>query len=135
MFPSKPPFLHILQRKSSEMLSKYNTGLSSLGVPGVPWHPQVLAQLILSQPRGADYAHQIIRVGYPQIFRPCYGPAIQVLTYSLRQRTGHITKGIYSSKSRESTYCKKRFLILHLESRMRLNAIATHKCLKQSCII
>ena len=29
--------------------------------PGVPWHPQILAdQLTLSQPRGADYAHQIM---------------------------------------------------------------------------
>ena len=36
-------------------------GLSSLGVPGVPWHPQILAdQLTLSQPEGAVYAHQII---------------------------------------------------------------------------
>ena len=36
-------------------------GLSSLGVPGVPWHPQISSdQLTLSQPRGADYAHQII---------------------------------------------------------------------------
>ena len=33
-------------------------GLSSLGVPGVPWHTQILAdQLTLSQPRGTDYAH------------------------------------------------------------------------------
>ena len=31
------------------------------GVAGVPWHPHFLAdQLTLSQPRGADYAHQII---------------------------------------------------------------------------
>ena len=39
-----------------------NAGLSSLeGQEGVPWHPQVLAdQLTLSQPMGADYAHQII---------------------------------------------------------------------------
>ena len=36
------------------------TGLSSLGVPAVPWHPQILAdQLTLSQPGGADYAHHI----------------------------------------------------------------------------
>ena len=35
-------------------------GVSSLGVPGVPWHPQILAdQLTLSQPRGTDYAHLI----------------------------------------------------------------------------
>ena len=31
------------------------------GCRGVPWHPQILAeQLTLSQPEGADYAHQII---------------------------------------------------------------------------
>ena len=37
------------------------SGLSSLGVPGVSWYPQILAdKLTLSQPRGADYAHQII---------------------------------------------------------------------------
>ena len=34
------------------------TCLSSLGVP---WHPQIMAdQLTLSQPRGADYAYQMI---------------------------------------------------------------------------
>ena len=40
----------------------FNAGLSSLGVLGVPWHTQILAdQLTLSQPGGgADYAHQII---------------------------------------------------------------------------
>ena len=33
-------------------------GLSSLGVPGVPWHTQILAdQLTLFQPGGTDYAH------------------------------------------------------------------------------
>ena len=40
------------------------TGVSSLGLPGgamAPWHPHILAdQLTLSQPEGADYAHQII---------------------------------------------------------------------------
>ena len=45
-----------------------------LGVPGVLWHPQILADpLILSQPRGADYAHQVI-LAHPdfQTFRrPC----------------------------------------------------------------
>ena len=49
-------------------------GLSSLGVPGVPWHPQILAdQLTLSQPRGADYAHQIILAppDFQTFQRPC----------------------------------------------------------------
>ena len=50
----------------------------------------------------------------------CLVSTVQVLTYSLRQRTGHITKGIYSSKSRESTAIKKFFFILRLESRTRL---------------
>ena len=41
-------------------------GVSSLGVPGVPWHPQILAdQLTLSQPRGVDYSHQIILAHLP----------------------------------------------------------------------
>ena len=36
-------------------------GVPSMGVPRVPWHPQILAdQLTLSQSDGADYAHQII---------------------------------------------------------------------------
>ena len=47
------------------------TGLSSLGVP---WHPQILAdQLTLSQPRGADYAQQIILAppDFQTFRRPC----------------------------------------------------------------
>ena len=40
-------------------------GLSSLGVPGVPWHTQILAdQLNLFQPGGTDYAH-LITTGTP----------------------------------------------------------------------
>jgi hypothetical protein len=43
----------------------FQSGLLSLGVPGVPWHPQILAdQLTLSQPGGADYAYHII-IGTP----------------------------------------------------------------------
>ena len=42
------------------------TGLSSLGVPGVPWHTQILAdQLTLFQPGGTDYAH-LITTGTPR---------------------------------------------------------------------
>ena len=42
-------------------------GLSSLGVPGVPWHTQILAdQLTLIQPGGTDYAH-LITTGAPRI--------------------------------------------------------------------
>jgi hypothetical protein len=41
------------------------TGLSSLGVPGVPWHTQILAdQLTQFQPGGTDYAH-LITTGTP----------------------------------------------------------------------
>ena len=40
------------------ILSEYLPGLSSLG-PGVPWHI-LTDQLTLSQPIGADYAHQMI---------------------------------------------------------------------------
>ena len=40
-------------------------GLSSLGVPGVPWHTQILADyLTLFQPGGTDYAH-LITTGTP----------------------------------------------------------------------
>ena len=41
--------------------SRSQLGLSSLGLQGVPWHSQILAdQLTLAQQREADYAHQII---------------------------------------------------------------------------
>ena len=41
-------------------LSFHHPGLSSLGVPGVPWHPQILAdQLTLSQLEGKDYTRHI----------------------------------------------------------------------------
>jgi hypothetical protein len=41
------------------------SGLSSLGVPGVQWHTQILAdQLTLFQPGGTDYAH-LITTGTP----------------------------------------------------------------------
>ena len=43
------------------------SGLSSLGVPGVPWHTQILAdQLNLIQPGGTDYAH-LITTGTPRL--------------------------------------------------------------------
>jgi hypothetical protein len=36
------------------------SGLLSLGLPWVSWHPKILAdQLTLSQPGGADFAHCI----------------------------------------------------------------------------
>ena len=42
-----------------------NAGLSSLGVPGVPWQTQILAdQLTLFQPGGTDFPH-IITIGTP----------------------------------------------------------------------
>jgi hypothetical protein len=49
-------------------------GLSSLGVPGVPWHTQILAdQLTLFQPGGTDYAH-LNYYWHTRIFRPSDGP-------------------------------------------------------------
>jgi hypothetical protein len=46
---------------------KTEAGLSSLGVLGVPWHTQILAdQLTLFQPGGTDYAH-LITTGTPGI--------------------------------------------------------------------
>ena len=43
-------------------------GLSSPGVPGVPWHPQILAdQLTLSLPDGTDYFHQILVLAPPDL--------------------------------------------------------------------
>ena len=46
-------------------LCTYVPGLSSLGVPGVPWHTQILAdQVTLFQPGGTDYAH-LITTGTP----------------------------------------------------------------------
>jgi hypothetical protein len=62
-------------------------GLSSLGVPGVhgKWQPppfQILSDLLTPfQPRGADYAHQIILA--PRIFRPYVGPV-----YMIEQKFG-----------------------------------------------
>ena len=42
-----------------------DAGLSEPGVPGVPWHPQILThQLTLSQPEGSNYAHQITKGGF-----------------------------------------------------------------------
>ena len=47
-------------------IALYGTGLSSLGVPGVPWHTQILEdQLTLFQPGGIDYAH-LITTGTPE---------------------------------------------------------------------
>ena len=41
-------------------LYAHTSGPSSLGVPGVPWHTQILAdQLTLFQPGGTDYVHLI----------------------------------------------------------------------------
>ena len=47
------------------------SGPSSLGVPGVPWHTQILAdQLTLFQPGGTDYAH-LITTGTPGFSDTC----------------------------------------------------------------
>ena len=47
-------------------MSDTYSGLSSLGVPGVPWQTQYFAdQLTLFQPGGTDYAH-LITTGIPR---------------------------------------------------------------------
>ena len=44
----------------------FNAGLSSLGVPGVPWHTQIFAdQLTLFQTGETVYAH-LITTGTPR---------------------------------------------------------------------
>ena len=50
----------------AHFLKILKTGLSSLAVPGVPWHTHILAdQLTLFQPGGTDYAH-LITTGTPR---------------------------------------------------------------------
>ena len=56
--------------------------LSSLGVPGVPWHTQIFAdQLTLFQPGGTDYA-QLITTGTPGFSElpTALGPALYTQT-------------------------------------------------------
>ena len=56
--------------------------MSSLGVLGMSWHPQILAdQLTLSQPGGTDYAH-LITTGTPN-FQTFWWPwgLIQKITF------------------------------------------------------
>ena len=64
-------------------------GLSSLGVPGVPWHTQILAdQLTLFQPGGTDYAH-LITTGtpgfsdLPTALEATYLPVFRFLAFQL----------------------------------------------------
>ena len=50
----------ILSKRLNRSRNTTSAGLSSLGVPGVPWHTQILAdQLTLFQSGGTDYAHLI----------------------------------------------------------------------------
>ena len=58
-----------------------NSGLLSLGVPGVPWHPQILAdQLTLFQP-GGDRLCPSNYYCPSRIFRPSDGSALEVGTW------------------------------------------------------
>ena len=55
----------VISKIGSGLDHYYIPGLSSLGVPGVPWHTQNLAdQLTLFQPGGTDYVH-LITTGTP----------------------------------------------------------------------
>ena len=67
----RPEILHIegecrsFAKHILHTMKLHSAGLSSLGVPGVPWHTQILAdQLTLFQPGGTDYAH-LITTGTP----------------------------------------------------------------------
>ena len=52
-------------RQIFQIVTIYSSGLSSLGVPSVPWHTHILAdQLTLFQPGGTDFAH-LITTGTP----------------------------------------------------------------------
>ena len=56
----------MLRNQHDLLIYPLRAGLSSLGVPGVPWHTQYLAdQLTLFQPGGTDYAH-LITTGTPR---------------------------------------------------------------------
>ena len=71
--PSEHFFFHFWRLKKRSYVVYHVTlaqplrpGPSSLGVPGVPWHTQILAdQLTLFQPGGTDYAH-LITTGTPR---------------------------------------------------------------------
>ena len=53
-------FVTALETRRTQFGHIHMTGLSSLGVPGVPRHTQILEdQLTLFQPGGTDYAHPI----------------------------------------------------------------------------
>ena len=88
-FYSNPDNTTVLPVKPMMAAPLLYAGLSSLGVPpGVPWHPQILAeQLTLSQPRGADYAHQIILAppDFQTFRRPCYD-ILRTLQYILSSK-------------------------------------------------
>ena len=64
------PYLDLINLGQAFVLQNFGSitnysGLLSLGVPGVPWHTQILAdQLTLFQPGGTDYAH-LITTGTP----------------------------------------------------------------------
>ena len=91
---------------SSKITSGYC--LSSLGVPGVPWHPHILAdQVTLSQPRGTDYAHQIILA--PPDFQTFRRPCIACVNAYL------IIWNCYSSIQRQiSEYVSNALLLFYL---------------------
>ena len=74
---------------SKDFFPLTNPGVSSLGVPGVPWHPQILAdQLTLSQPRGEDYAHHIILAppDFQTFRRPCNHGKLSIFVHKPEYR-------------------------------------------------
>ena len=64
-----PNIIHHTHDKAPKTFKVIDSSdLLSPGLPGVPCHPQILAgQLTLSQPGGADYAHNIIWCGFSNL--------------------------------------------------------------------
>ena len=77
----------IAQTRRLLLYTHRRPGVSSLGVPGGAWYPQILAdQLTLPQPGGADYAHLIILAppDFQILLRPWRHITCQVSEQSLQ---------------------------------------------------
>ena len=62
----------------------HHAGLSSLGVPGVPWHTQILCRLVNPISTRVDRLCPPNYYWHTQIFRPSDGPAVLI---KVNQRT------------------------------------------------
>ena len=69
-----PPSPELQSNEDSPQRCQHRSGVSSLGVPGVPWHSHILVdQFALSQPGGADYAPTLLLapLGFQIFLWPC----------------------------------------------------------------